>query len=178
LRAADAKAQILRQSPAGKVPVLKADGATIWDSLAILEFIAETHPGSALWPQDRQARALARSVSAEMHSSFRALRKHCPMDFLARAPQANLPDAVRADVSRIVAIWRDCRARHGTEGPCLFGRFSVADAMYAPVASRFRTYLPDLTPYGDDGTATAYMADVLALPAMLAWEADARAEVA
>ena len=124
----------------------------------------------------REARALARSVAAEMHSGFAALREHCPMDLLARAPMASLPETVAADVRRIVALWRDCRRRFGASGPLLFGGFSAADAMYAPVASRFRTYLPDLARYGDDGTAQAYVDALFALPAMAEWEEGARRE--
>jgi len=178
LRAPDAKAQILKHSPSGKVPALLAAGRVIWDSLAILEFLAETHRHShpALWPRLAVARAHARCVSAEMHAGFQALREHCPMDFLGRTPKAGLPEPVAADVRRIVAIWRDCRRRHGTGGPFLVGRFSAADAMYAPVASRFRTYLPDLTPYGDDGTAQAYVEALFALPQMGEWENGARRE--
>lgn len=178
LRDRDAKAQILAQSPAGKVPALLNGEHVIWDSLAILEFLAETHPEAALWPKSRDARALARSVSAEMHSGFQPLRQHCPMDFLARTPASALMEEVAADVRRIVAIWRDCRRQFGTGGPFLFGTFSAADAMYAPVASRFRTYVPDLAVYGDDGTAQAYVGALFAVPAMTAWENGARAETA
>jgi glutathione S-transferase len=176
LRDTDAKAQILRHSPAGKVPALYAGEHVIWDSLAILEFLAETHPGAALWPASRDARARARCVCAEMHSYFQALREHCPMDFVARKPKGELPGEAAADVRRIVSLWRDCRLQFGADGDFLFGLFSAADAMYAPVASRFRTYLPDLAAYGDDGTAQAYVEAVFAHPAMLAWERDARAE--
>jgi glutathione S-transferase len=176
LRASDAKAQILAYSPAGKVPALLVGGGrVVWDSLAIMELLAETN--SAVWPRAAGARALARSVSAEMHSGFQALREHCPMDFLARKPRARLLKPVAADVRRIVAIWQDCRARHGSADPFLFGRFSAADAMYAPVASRFRTYLPDLAPYGDDGTARAYVDAVFAMPEIAEWEDGARQEV-
>jgi glutathione S-transferase len=175
LRASDAKARILTYSPSGKVPALLAGGRVTWDSLAILELLAERRP--ALWPRAAAARALARSVSAEMHAGFQALREHCPMDFLRRAPKARLPKPVAADVRRIVAIWQNCRTRHGSGGPFLLGRFSAADAMYAPVASRFRTYLPDLAPYGDDGTAQAYVEAVLALPAVAEWEKGSREEL-
>jgi glutathione S-transferase len=179
LRAPDAKAQILRHSPSGKVPALLAAGHVIWDSLAILEFLAETHRHThpALWPRRAAARAQARCIAAEMHSGFQALREHCPMDFLARAPKASLPEPVAADVRRIVAIWQDCRRRHGSGGPFLAGLFSAADAMYAPVASRFRTYLPDLGPYGDDGTAQAYVEALFALPAMAEWEKGAQERI-
>ena len=175
LRQPDTKAQILRYSLAGKVPILLTDdGQAIWDSLAILEFLAEAHPQARLWPAARQARAHARAVAAEMHSGFAALREHCPMDLLARAPMATLPDAVDAEVRRILALWRDCRRRFGASGPLLFGAFTAADAMYGPVASRFRTYLPDLAAYGDDGTAQAYVEALFALPPMTDWEAGAR----
>jgi glutathione S-transferase len=176
LRAPDAKAQILDYSPAGKVPALLVGGGrVVWDSLAIVELLAEEHP--ALWPRAAAARALARSVSAEMHSGFQALREHCPMDFLGSKPKARLLKPVAADVRRIVAMWQDCRARHDAGGPFLFGRFSAADAMYAPVASRFRTYLPDLAPYGDDGTAQAYVDAVFAMPEIAEWESGARKQV-
>jgi glutathione S-transferase len=174
LRTPETKAHILRYSPAGKVPVLLAGGQAVWDTLAILEFLAEAHPEARLWPAEREARAHARCVAAEMHSGFQALREHCPMDLVRRLPKATLPDAVSADVRRIVDLWRDCRRRFGAGGEFLFGAFSAADAMYAPVASRFRTYLPDLGAYGDDGTARAYVDTIFALPAMAEWEAAAR----
>jgi glutathione S-transferase len=177
LRAPDAKARILEHSPSGKVPALLAGGQTVWDSLAILEFLAEARPNAALWPKAAAARALGRSVAAEMHSGFQALREHCPMAFLGHKPKARLPRAVAADVRRIVAVWRDCRGRHGQGGPFLLGRFSAADAMYAPVASRFRTYLPDLAPYGDDGTAQAYVEALFVLPAMAEWAQGASEEL-
>ena len=181
LRAPDKKAQILRHSPSGKVPALVVDdpagGFVVWDTLAILEHLAETHPGARLWPEQALARAHARAVSAEMHSGFQQLRENCPMDLLAQSPQAQLAEPVAADVHRIVAIWRECRGRFGAGGAYLFGAFGAADAMYAPVASRFRTYIPDLAAYGDDGTAAAYVAAIFALPAMQAWEAGARAEL-
>jgi glutathione S-transferase len=176
LRQPESKSDILRYSPSGRVPVLLVGAQAIWDTQAILEYLAETHPDAGLWPEAREARALARSAAAEMHSGFAALREHCPMELLARLPMANLPQQVADEVARIVALWRDCRRRHGAAGPLLFGAFSAADAMYAPVATRFRTYVPDLAPYGDDGTAQAYVDAVLALPAMVAWERDARRE--
>ncbi|MBX9589905.1 MAG: glutathione S-transferase family protein [Hyphomonadaceae bacterium] len=178
LRAADAKAQILAYSPSGRVPALLVEDRVIWDSLAILEFLAEAHPEAALWPRAPDARAQARSAAAEMHASFQPLRQHCPMDFLARAPAPAVVDEVAADVRRIVALWRECRRRFGTGGPFLFGPFSAADAMYAPVASRFRTYLPSLAAYGDDGTAQAYVETLFALPAMVEWGEGARRQTA
>ena len=150
LRAADAKAQILDHSPSGKVPALivddpAADGFVVWDTLAIIEYLAEAHPGASLWPDDRRARAVARAVSAEMHSGFRELREHCPMDLLARTPRDALAGRVadrraahRGHLAGLPAPVRRARAR------ILFGAFTAADAMYAPVASRFRTYIPDL----------------------------------
>jgi glutathione S-transferase len=176
LRQPESQGHILRYSPAGRVPILLSDGQAIWDSLAILEYLAEAHPEAGLWPQAREARARARSVAAEMHSGFAALREHCPMELLVRSPMATLPDPVAAEVRRIVALWRDCRSGYGGSGPFLFGVFSAADAMYAPVASRLRTYLPDLAPYGDDGTAQAYVDALFALPAMAEWEEGARSE--
>ncbi len=178
LRAPDAKQQMLAHSPTGKVPALKVDEAVIWDSLAILEFLADAHPEAKLWPAERMARAQARAVSAEMHSSFQALRQECPMDFLGRAPRESVSEACAADVRRIVDLWRSCRTQFGGGGPFLFGAFSVADAMYAPVTSRFTTYLPDLGRFGDNGTARDYVNAMMSLPAMQAWAAGAKAEMA
>jgi glutathione S-transferase len=177
LRASDKKEQILRHSPSGKIPALYSADLMIWDSLAILEYLADRHSDKTFWPQDAAARAIARSVSAEMHSGFQALREHCPMDFLGRTPQFAPLETVIADVRRIVALWRDSKGRFGGGGPFLFGDFSAADAMYAPVVSRFRTYFPDLAPYGDDGTAAAYVEAMFATPEMKAWESGARTEV-
>jgi glutathione S-transferase len=166
---------IRRYSPALRVPVLLDGELTVWDTLAIGEYANELAGGRG-WPAERAARARARSISAEMHSGFAALREHCPMELLARTPMAALPDAVAAEVRRIVAIWHDCQRRFGASGSLLFGGFTAADAMYAPVATRFRTYLPDLAPYGDDGTAQAYVDALFALPAMAEWEAGAHRE--
>jgi glutathione S-transferase len=180
LRRPESKAEILRYSPAGQVPVLIVEEAgrrqTIWDSLAILEFLAEAHPEAGLWPRQAEARAHARAISAEMHAGFRELREHCPMDFLARTPVQSLPDEVGGNVRRILQIWAASRRRFGADGDFLFGAFSAADAMYAPVASRFRTYLPDLTAFGDDGTAQTYVEAILALPGMTKWQEAARHE--
>jgi glutathione S-transferase len=176
LRQSDTKSRILEHSPAGKVPALKVDGEVVWDSLAILEYLADVHGG--LWPAERGARATARAVSAEMHAGFKPLRDHCPMDLLVRAPMATLPKDVEADVRRIISSWRAVRGRYGGGGPFLFGGFTAADAMYAPVCTRFRTYLPDLQRYGDDGTAQAYVETMFATPEMTAWSEEARAELA
>lgn len=177
LRRPETATEILRYSPSGKVPVLKSDGLLIWDTLAIIEFLAEQHPNKRLWPADRDARAIARSVSAEMHSGFQALRNECPMDFInvLGFPDASAP--VLADIARIVAIWKDCRQRFGDAGAFLFGAFSAADAMYAPVASRFRTYGVDLSRFGDDGTAASYRDTMMSMPDMVAWAEEARAEM-
>lgn len=178
LRRPDSKAEIEKHSPSGLVPTLIDGDLVIWDSLAILEYLAETYPDQQLWPLEPVARARARSVAAEMHSGFQPLRQHCPMEVLARNPMSEVTPEVAANVRRIVAIWTDCRRRFGSEGPFLFSHFTVADAMFAPVASRFRTYFPDLAAYGDDGTAQTYVDTIFAMPEMAAWEAGAREEMA
>jgi glutathione S-transferase len=170
LQEADTKARILAHSPSGKVPCLITDGGqSIWDSLAIAEALAERYPQHALWPRDAAARALARCVSAEMHSGFADLRSAMAMNIRASHPGKGATPGALADVARIDAIWRGCLAAHG--GPFLCGEFGVADAMYAPVVMRFNTYEPKLS---DD--ARAYAARVTALPAVAAWIADARNE--
>lgn len=178
LRRPDSKAHIERHSPSGLVPTLIDGDLVIWDSLSILEYLAEQHPDKQLWPAEREPRARARSVAAEMHSGFLPLRQACPMEVLARNPMSEASPEVAANVRRIVAIWKDCRNRFGSDGAFLFSHFTVADAMYAPVASRFRTYFPDLAPYGDDGTAQAYVDTIFAMPELAAWEAGAREEMA
>lgn len=178
LRQPDSKANILVHSPAGKVPALIADDLIVWDSLAIIEYLADRHTDRGIWPADPAARAIARSAGAEMHSGFQALREHCPMDLFASKPMDGLPETVELNVRRIVSLWIDCRKRHGAGGPFLFSGFSAADAMYAPVASRFRTYIPDLSKFGDDGTATRYVDAIFAMPEMKDWAASARAELA
>lgn len=171
LRQPDTRAQILAHSPTGKVPCLIDGDRVIWDSLAICEYIAELAPAAALWPEDSYAGAVARSASAEMHSGFVALRNTMSMDLKTdRSGQGLNPDSA-ADIARVQALWADCRARFGQGGPFLFGRFSVADAMYAPVVTRFVTYGVEV-----DDTARAYMDAVLALPAMREWTAAAKAE--
>ena len=177
LRQPDSKVEILRHTPAGKVPVLKTDFGLIWDSLAILEFLAERHPEHRLWPQDAEARAAARSICAEMHSGFVALRNDMSMDLLSRLPLPPIDAALETDIRRIVAVCTETRARFGQGGPYLFGAFTNADAMYAPVVTRFRTYGVDLSGFGDDGTGAAYMEAIFALPAMAAWADEAAEEV-
>ena len=177
LRQSDSKAEILRHTPAGKVPVLKTDLGLVWDSLAILEVLAERHPQHKLWPEDAEARAAARSISAEMHSGFATLRNDMSMDLLSRLPSPPISAALEADIKRIAALWREARARFGKGGPFLFGAFTNADAMYAPVATRFRTYAVDLSSFGDDGKGGAYMEAIFALPAMAEWTEGAAEEV-
>ena len=178
LRRPESKAEILKYSPSGFVPVLLDGDLAVWDSLAILEYLADQHPDKHLWPREKEARALARCTSAEIHAGFGALRSACSMELLARSPLEPVPDDVANDIRRIVALWKDCRARFGQDGPFLFGAFSATDAMYAPVASRFRTYVPQLKPYGDDGTAAAYVETVFAMPEMALWTDGARAQTA
>ena len=163
------KAQLLAFSPAGKVPCLVDGGLHVWDSLAICETLAEKHPG--LWPQDPAARAHARSISAEMHSGFASLRTHMSMNIRKRYPDKGRTPESLADIARIFAMWSDCRARYAKDGPYLFGRFSIADAMYAPVVLRFRTYAVELPP-----DCRAYADAILALPALQDWIAASAAE--
>jgi glutathione S-transferase len=169
LRRPDTAGQIARRSPSGRIPVLKRGGLAVWDSLAICEYLAELAPHARLWPQDAGARAVARSISAEMHSSFQGLRKECPMDFHARICGGAPSEQTQKDIARIVSIWRETRARFGAGGPFLFGAFTIADAMYAPVATRFRTYGIGPAAFGDDGTAAAYAETLLAMPEMREW---------
>jgi glutathione S-transferase len=172
LRTPDTARDISRYSPSDKVPVLVHGDVTVWDSLAIVEYLADRHPELPVWPADAAARAVARSVSAEMHAGFAALRQNCPMDFNARGLSPADAGAIPSDVRRIVGLWSDCRRRFGGAGPFLFGQFSAADAMYAPVVSRFTSYDINLPAHGDDGTAKAYMAAVSGLPAWAEWAAN------
>ncbi|GAB7534384.1 glutathione S-transferase family protein [Burkholderia sp. 3C] len=170
LRTPATDAQIRAVSPSGKVPCLIDDaGHAIWDSLAIAETLAERHPAQALWPADPAARARARCVSAEMHSGFMAMRSEMPLDIRAALPGRKLSPAALADVARVDALWRDCLAASG--GPFLFGAFTIADAMYAPVVLRFVTYAPPLSEI-----AAGYVERMLADPAVAAWADDARRE--
>jgi glutathione S-transferase len=170
LRRPETAAEIALHSPSGRVPVLKHGDMIIWDSLAICEYLAELAPDAGLWPANAEARAMARSLSAEMHSGFYALRQEFPMDFHARISDREPSDKARADIARVVALWRTARSRYGEGGDFLFGPFTIADAMYAPVASRFRTYHVDLRAFGDeDGVASAYAQTLLAMPEMAEW---------
>jgi len=162
---------LLRHSPSGKVPTLIDDAVTVWDSLAIVEYLAEQYPGVAVWPPDAEVRAHARCVAAEMHSGFGALRTHMPMNLRASHPGKGHTPEVLADIERIVEVWSDCRARFGREGPFLFGAFTAADAFYAPVVTRFKTYGVSLP-----AECQTYAEAVLALPAMREWTAAGLAE--
>lgn len=168
------KSAVARISPAGTVPVLVDDGFAVWDTLAIVEYLAERFPEKKLWPADVRARARARSVCAEMHAGFSALRGHFGMNIEASLPEVGMrvlaqEPAARADLERIVAMWTELLARHG--GPMLFGEFSIADAYFAPVVTRLRTYALPVP-----ATVGAYADRVLALPGVAAWIADALAE--
>lgn len=165
------KAEIRAVSPTGLVPVLIDGGLKVWDSLAILEYVADRYPQTQGWPADAAARAVARSVSAEMHASFQNLRKNLPMNVRRVTAARKWPAEVQADIDRVFAIWQDCRGRFGDTGPFLFGRFSIADAMYAPVVWRFATYSVPLP-----AAAEAYTGAMHALPAMQAWREAAHAE--
>ncbi len=156
-------ATVRKYSKAARVPVLMANKQPIWDSLAILEYAAELNP--SLWPTNKMARAMARSVSAEMHSGFQALRSECPVN-IRRAPKAvKLTSTTGANIKRIEDIWAQCRKTYGKGGPFLFGKFSNADAMFAPIASRFVTYEIKLSKVSAD-----YVKAVLATPAYQAWK--------
>jgi glutathione S-transferase len=163
--------QVLKYSPAGKVPVLIDDGVSVWESLAILEHLADKFPNAALWPADIKARSHARVVANEMHGGFMALRRNCPMNLWLPVKQRPQPDEVMDNVRRIDALWNDCRARFGESGPFLFGSFGAADAMYAPVVSRLHSYGVEVGP-----VSRAYMDAVMALPAWREWRAAALKE--
>jgi glutathione S-transferase len=167
------RADILAYSPSGRVPCLLDGALTVWDSLAICEYVNETYAGGRLWPAERAARASARAVSAEMHAGFTALRLHLPMDIRGRHPERGAAARERADVAadieRIHAIWSDCLRHFG--GPWLFGEFSIADAMYAPVVTRFATYDVAL-----DARLDAYSAQVFGSAPMQQWVEAAKAE--
>ncbi len=172
------KDTLAQVSPAGRVPVLVDDGFAVWDSLAIAETLAERFPGKHLWPRDARPRARARSVCAEMHSGFTALRSHCPMNIEARLPEVGErlwreQPAVRADVARLVAMWSELLALHAKDSRAglLFGDFSIADAFFAPVCMRLRTYALPVPP-----EVAAYVERVCRLPGVRAWIDDALAE--
>jgi glutathione S-transferase len=158
------KDRILRFSRAGKVPALVDGDITVWDSLSIIEYVAERFPEAKLWPADRAARAHARSISAEMHSGFMPLRNECGMNLHRPVRSVKLSADAEANVARVQEIWSDCRRRYGGGGPFLFGVFTAADAMYAPVVHRFLTYAIKVSP-----DVQAYMETMMALPAFAEW---------
>jgi glutathione S-transferase len=167
----DTKQQIAAHSKAGRVPVLYHGKLVIWDSMAIFEYLAETFPEKRLWPVGKTARAFARAVANEMHSGFANLRNACPMNIRRPPKRIAVSDAVVTEAARIESLWRECRSRFGKGGSFLFGRFSIADAMFAPVASRFATYELATT---DD--AEAYVATILGTPAFKLWKEGALEE--
>lgn len=156
--------RLQQYSPSVKVPVLQAGDLTIWESIAIGEYVAELAPDRQLLPADPAIRAIVRSVSAEMHAGFVSLRQQMPMDCRSRYPRREITPAVQRDIDRIITIWRNCRQQYGSSGDFLFGQFTLADAMYAPVVSRFITYEVALEPI-----AQAYADAIWSLPAMQEW---------
>lgn len=171
LYTADAPAQIRQYSPAGKVPVLLHGNQTVWDSLAILEYLAEEFPDFSWWSTDKTAKAIARSVSAEMHSGFQALRNHMPMNCRAFYPGKGMTPEVQKDIDRITSIWQTYRQTYQKSSDFLFGHFTIADAMFAPVVLRFKTYGVQLDP-----VCQTYADTILALPALQSWIEAGKAE--
>jgi glutathione S-transferase len=171
LRQTDTASSIGKHSPAGRVPILRHGDVTVWDSLAICEYLADVFPEAKLWPADRVARARARSISAEMHSGFVALRSALPMNVRAVKAPRPLDADITKDIERVKAIWRDCRKEFGAGGPFLFGSFGNADAMFGPVVSRFRTYGVAL-----EGAEKAYAEAVWQSPEMADWIVASKAE--
>jgi glutathione S-transferase len=161
-------------SPSGLVPILKADEVTVWDSLAICEYLADRFPEANLWPADITARALARAAAAEMHAGFHSLRGECAMDLSAEPRAVTLSEATHKDIRRIVELWSDLRERFAGRGPFLLGDWSIADAFYTPVATRFRTYGVQLSDFGDRGEAGRYAETLLETPEFKEWEAGAK----
>jgi glutathione S-transferase len=168
LDAPDFKPRLNAVSGTGKVPTLIDGSIRVWESLAILEYLAEKFPDKTLWPSDAAARAHARAISSEMHAGFQALRKACPMNMWRPVMKRDIAADVKANVARIDAMWSDCRKEYGQGGAFLFGGFGAADAMYAPVVARFHTY-----GIGVSAAARAYMEAVMALPAWAEWKAAA-----
>ncbi|WP_445502990.1 glutathione S-transferase family protein [Microvirga sp. G4-2] len=166
----DTKEKVLRHSPAGKVPILIDGDVTVWESISIMEYVGDAF-GAPVWPEDRKARAMARSVAAEMHAGFLALRNACPMNLGKKYAQKDRGEAVARDVARFSEVVRQARERFGAGGPFLFGAFSAADAMYAPLATRLDTYSFPL-----DAPTRAYVDTILSLPAFEEWRAAALKE--
>ncbi len=171
LRRADSRERVLEFSPSGKVPALIDEGHVIWDSLAIIEYVADCNPELAIWPKDRVARAHARSISNEMHSGFQALRQGCPMDAGTRYKTPEITEPLQANIDRIEAIWAEAQANFGGAGPFLYGAFSAADAMYAPIAFRLDGYGIPVSP-----ASRRYIETIFAHPDVAAWRAAALKE--
>lgn len=165
------KKQIAEHSRAGRLPVLRHGNVSVWESLAILEYLAETFPEKNFWPKTKATRAVARAISNEMHAGFASLRNACPMNLRRPHKSINMNDAILADVARIEEIWRDCRTTYGKGGKFLFGKFCNADAMFAPVVTRFETYAIPVA-----GDTRAYMDSVLSTPAFQKWKSAALTE--
>ena len=160
----DTAEKIRAFSPSGRVPFLRHGAVDVWESLAMLEYLAEAFPAAKLWPEDRAARAHARSIAAEMHSGFLPFRKECSMNLHRPVGAITLSEDARADIARIQEIWTDCRARHGKRGPFLFGAFGAADAMFAPVVHRFRSYAIAVSL-----EVKTYMQTLMEFPAFKEW---------
>jgi len=171
LEAADFKSRLMAMSGTGKVPLLIDGGTRVWESLAILEYLAEKFPAAGLWPQDRAARAHARAIGSEMHAGFQALRRQLPMNVRRPVIVRRIEADAQADVARIDAIWNECRSRFAAAGPFLYGTFGAADAMYAPVVWRFHTYAIEA-----GAVARDYMRALMTLPAWAEWSEAARRE--
>jgi glutathione S-transferase len=171
LEASDFKTRVKAVSPAGRVPVLIDGEVAIWESLAILEYLADKFPNAGFWPKDPAARGHARAVAAEMHAGFQPLRRLLPMNMWRPVKPRALDDGAKTDAARIDALWIECRSKFGAGGPFLYGSFSATDAMYAPVVSRFHTYAVEVS-----AVARAYMDAVMKLPAWHEWREAARRE--
>ncbi len=167
----EAGSQLSQYSPSRKVPVLLHGNQQIWDSLAICEYLAEEFPDFNWWPKDKNARTIARCISAEMHSGFQNLRQNMPMNCRAKLPGKGMALGVQKDIDRITTIWRDCRDQFGSGGDMLFGQFTIADAMFAPVVLRFVTYDVQL-----DHISKNYVEAILAIPALQEWITAGKAE--
>jgi glutathione S-transferase len=175
LRTHETSKALAAYSPSAQCPVLIDGDVKVWDSLAICEYLADRHPDQGLWPEDPAARAVARSACAQMHGGFQSLRGECPMDLSAPIQTLELTEATQADVRKMIRLWRTLKqgyaqGRTGEGGPFLMGRWSMVDAYFTPVATRFRTYNVDLSDYGDEGFASDYVALVLQQPEYLEWE--------
>ncbi len=175
LREVGVSEEIAKYSPSGRVPVLRDGELLVWDSLAICEYLADRVPEAHLWPKDLERRALGRAAAAEMHSGFASLRGECPMD-LGLTTVIELSEATREDIRRVVRVWSELRGRFAADGPFLLGAWSIADAFFTPVATRFRSYGVKPSDHGDTGAAGVYAETLLETPEFLEWEALARTE--